>query len=188
MRESGAGRAIRKPPQAARLRRPPADPDGQVDAMLRSCLGRFATGVTVVSFHTPDGPRGVTVNAFTSVSLEPPIVLVSIAKAGRAHDALRERSFCVNVLGAEQEALARCFAGGDSDVDPRWVEGRRAPRLQGVLAHIECTPWRVYDGGDHSLFLGEIVDFGHRDGDALAYMGSRFTTIAESETGVEYLI
>jgi flavin reductase len=188
MTERGGGRAVRKPPQAAKLRRRPADAEAELAARLRSCLGRFATGVTVVTFAAADGPRGVTVNSFTSVSLEPPLVLVSIAKAARAHDALRERPFCVNVLGAEQEALARRFAGGDPEAEPHFTEGERAPRLQGALAHVECEPWRVYDAGDHSLFLGEIAGFGHRDGDALAYMGSRFTTIAESDTGVEYLI
>jgi flavin reductase (DIM6/NTAB) family NADH-FMN oxidoreductase RutF len=188
MTESGRDRGIRKPPQAAKLRRRPVDEAGLGAARLRSCLGRFATGVTVVTFDTAEGPGGVTVNSFTSVSLEPPLVLVSIAKAANAHDKLGERSFCVNVLGAEQEALARRFAGGDADVLPRFAEGGHAPRLEGALAHVECAPWRTYDGGDHSLFLGEIGDFAHRDGDALAYMGSRFTTIAEPETGVEYLI
>jgi flavin reductase (DIM6/NTAB) family NADH-FMN oxidoreductase RutF len=188
MRESGRDRGIRKPPQAARLRRRPVDEAGLRAARLRSCLGRFATGVTVVTFGTPEGPGGVTVNSFTSVSLEPPLVLVSIARTTKAHDNLGDRPFCVNVLGAEQEALARRFAGGDADIRPRFAAGGRAPRLEGALAHVECAPWRTYDGGDHSLFLGEIVDFAHRDGDALAYIGSRFTTIAEPEAGVEYLI
>ena len=188
MRESGRNRGIRKPPQAARLQRRPVDEEGLRAARLRSCLGRFATGVTVVTFDTAEGPGGVTVNSFTSVSLEPPVVLVSIAKSASAHDKLGDRPFCVNVLGAEQEALARRFAGGDADIRPRFTPGARAPRREGALAHEECAPWRTYDGGDHTLFLGEIVDFAHRDGDALAYIGSRFTAIAEPETGVEYLI
>src|ERR1700749_1181311 len=78
---------------------------------LRSCLGRFATGVVVVTFDSDDGPRGITVNSFTSVSMDPPLVLVSVARRARAHDALFDRAFCVNVLGGEQEALARRFAG-----------------------------------------------------------------------------
>jgi flavin reductase len=144
--------------------------------------------VTVVTGLAGHQPVGLAVNSFTSVSLEPPVVLVSIAKDAKAHGSLGEQSFCVNVLGAEQEALARRFAGGDADVRPRFAEGGRAPRLEGALAHVECAPWRTYDGGDHTLFLGEIVDFAHREGDALAYIGSRFTTIAEPEAGVEYLI
>jgi flavin reductase len=189
MTESAGGRAIRKPPQAAKLRRPQVDPDAELAARLRSTLGRFATGVTVVTFDAGDGPRGVTVNSFTSVSLDPPLVLVSVARTSSAHDRLRDRPFCVNVLGAEQEAIARRFAGGDAGQEPTFDEGGgRAPRLGGALAHVDCEPWRAYDGGDHTLFVGRVTAFDHRDGDALGYMGSRFTTFAESETGVEYLI
>jgi flavin reductase (DIM6/NTAB) family NADH-FMN oxidoreductase RutF len=180
---------MRQVPQAAKLRRPRVDPEAELAARLRSTLGRFATGVAVVTFDAGDGPRGVTVNSFTSVSLDPPLVLVSIAKTASAHDRLRDRPFCVNVLGAEQEAIARHFAGGEAAVEPRFDERPdRAPRLAGALAHVDCEPWRAYDGGDHTLYLGEITGFDHRDGDALGYMGSRFTTFAESETGVEYLI
>jgi hypothetical protein len=133
MTESARGRAIRKPPQAAKLRRRPVDPEAELAARLRSTLGRFATGVAVVTFDAGDGPRGVTVNSFTSVSLEPPLVLVSIAKTASAHDRLRDRAFCVNVLGAEQEPIARRFAGGDAGVEPGFDErGDRAPRLAGT--------------------------------------------------------
>jgi flavin reductase (DIM6/NTAB) family NADH-FMN oxidoreductase RutF len=154
---------------------------------LRSCLGRFATGVVVVTFDSEDGPRGITVNSFTSVSMEPPLVLVSVARRARAHDALFDRSFCVNVLGGEQERLARHFAGAPAgEVD--WARHEGPPRLAGVLAHLECRPWRTYDGGDHTLFLGEVVDYDYRDGDALAFHGSQFTRIADDQLGIEYLL
>jgi flavin reductase len=157
---------------------------------LRSCLGRFATGVVVVTFETPEGPRGLTVNAFTSVSMEPPLILVSVARNAKAHDLLHDRPFCVNVLGAEQEAVARQFAGAEpgAHVDPAWVDGARTPRLAGVLAHLECRAWREYEGGDHTLFLGEVVDFDFRDGDALGFHTSGFTAIAEQRLGIEDLI
>jgi flavin reductase (DIM6/NTAB) family NADH-FMN oxidoreductase RutF len=158
---------------------------------LRSCLGRFATGVAVVTFASDDGPRGITVNSFTSVSMSPPLVLVSVARAARSHDALRGRSFCVNVLGAEQEPVARLFAGAHSAADAAtavWHEGPVAPRLAGVLAHLKCRPWRDYDGGDHTLFLGEVAGFEYRDGDALGYHSSRFTSIADEQLGIEDLI
>src|SRR3954452_19572876 len=99
---------------------------------LRSCLGRFATGVAVVTFEGGDGPRGITVNSFTSVSMEPPLVLVSVARRARSHDALKGRPFCVNVLGAEQEAIARQFAGTGAG-DALWVDDANVPRLAGVL-------------------------------------------------------
>jgi flavin reductase (DIM6/NTAB) family NADH-FMN oxidoreductase RutF len=154
---------------------------------LRSCLGRFATGVAVVTFDTGAGPRGLTINSFTSVSLEPPLVLVSIARRAKAHDLLVGRPFCVNVLGAEQETIARTFAGGPP-TDVPWIGGDHAPGLAGVFARLECRPWRAYDGGDHTLFLGEVMRFGYRDGAALAYHASTFQTIAEDDFGVEYLI
>ncbi|HZE04751.1 MAG TPA: flavin reductase family protein [Solirubrobacteraceae bacterium] len=154
---------------------------------LRGCLGRFATGVVVVTFDAPDGPRGITVNSFTSVSADPPLVLVSVARRARSHDALKGRSFCVNVLAAEQEAIARRFAGsGEGGVV--WVPGAPVPRLAGVLAHLECRPWCDYPGGDHTLFLGEVIDFSYRDGDALGFHASRFTPIADTQLGIEDLI
>jgi len=157
---------------------------------LRSCLARFATGVTVVTFATPGEPRGITINSFTAVSLEPPLVLISIARAANAHDLLVDKPFCVNVLGAEQEGLARRFAGASNGELPCWAPecGHEIPRLDGSLAFVECEPWRVYDGGDHSLVLGRVVHFDHRQGGALVYLASRFATIAEPELGVEYLI
>ncbi|HEY3682684.1 MAG TPA: flavin reductase family protein [Streptosporangiaceae bacterium] len=155
---------------------------------LRCCLGRFVTGVTVVTFACEGRSYGITVNAFTSVSLEPPIVLVSIARRARAHDLLRGRPFCVNVLGAEQEPYARAFSGGDTVV-PQWhPPDDGPPRLAGTLAHLACRPWRAYDGGDHTLFLGEVTGYAYRDGDALAYANSRFTTVTEPTFGHEYLI
>lgn len=154
---------------------------------LRSCLGRFATGVVVVTFDTDDGPRGLTVNAFTSVSMEPPLILVSVARNAKAHDLLHDTPFCVNVLGAEQQALAMQFAGRPSDVPFRWIEDGVAPRLAGVLAFLACKPWRAYDGGDHTLFLGEVADFHYRDGDALGFHGSGFTAIGDQQLGIEDL-
>ncbi len=170
--------------------RPRALPDPTefgLQAALRACLGRFATGVAVVTFAADDGPHGITVNSFTSVSLRPPLVLASVARAARSHDLLAGRAFTVNVLGAEQEALARSFAGGERR-DAAWIEGTLAPRLAGVLAHLECRPWRAYDGGDHTLFVGEVAHFDYRSGDALGYLAGRFVPIADLDLGFEHLI
>ncbi|MFI6934227.1 flavin reductase family protein [Streptomyces sp. NPDC050287] len=154
---------------------------------LRACMSRFATGVTVVSYATDSGPRGATMNSFTSVSAEPPLVLVSVARRARCHDQLADGPFCVNILGAEQEQLARLFAGASSTAEPRWAEGARVPRLADPLAWVECEPWRAYDGGDHTLVLGRVTDLGHRDGDALTYAWSRFASTTESTDGIEHL-
>ncbi len=74
--------------------------DSARDGELRACLSRFAAGVTVVTFAGPQGPRGLTVSSFTSVSMRPPLVLVCIARTARSHDELARQPFCVNVLGA----------------------------------------------------------------------------------------
>lgn len=165
------------------LYRPPAQ-------FFRGSLGRFATGVAVVGFDTEDGPRGVTVNSFTAVSMDPPLVLASIQRTSSSHDLLRGRPFSVNVLGAEQERLARQFGGraGDVPADAAvWVHEGVAPRLAGVLSWFVCSPWAEYDGGDHTLFLGHVQDFDHRSGDALGFVDGQFTVIHEYVPGHESL-
>lgn len=154
---------------------------------FRGSLGRFATGVAIVTFDGTTKRHGITVNSFTSVSMDPPLVLVSIARSTTAHDELAGRPFTVNILGAEQRQLAMHFAGRPVD-EPLWVEGVSAPRLGNVLAYFECTPWAAYDGGDHTLYLGEVQDFNYRKGDALAYANSSFTTIPEDQLGMEDLL
>lgn len=158
---------------------------------LRGSLGRFATGVAVVTFDAAedDGSlrrQGITVNSFTSVSMEPPLVLVSIQRSVRSHDLLAGRPFAINVLGAEQQNVALHFAGRPV-VDPVWIEGRWAPRLAGALSHFVCTPWATYDGGDHTLFLGEVQEFDYRSGDALGFVHGQFCTIPEPSLGHEAL-
>jgi flavin reductase (DIM6/NTAB) family NADH-FMN oxidoreductase RutF len=154
---------------------------------FRGSLGRFATGVAIVTFDGATRRHGITVNSFMSVSLEPPLVLVGIARSAKAHDELAARPFAVNILGAEQRQLAMHFAGWPG-AEPVWVESATAPRLAGVLAYFECTPWAAYDGGDHTLYVGEVTDFNYRRGDALAFANSRFTTIPESQLGIEELL
>jgi flavin reductase len=151
--------------------------------VLRGCLGRFATGVAVVTFDGfADGTakrHGLTVNSFTSVSLDPPMVLVAIQRSVRAHALLTGRPFTVNVLGAEQRDIAMHFAGRPN-TEPAWIEGAHAPRLAGPASWFECTPWTEHDGGDHTLFLGKVEHFGHRPGDCLGFADGTFLTIPDS--------
>jgi flavin reductase len=114
-------------------------------------------------------------------------VLVSIGRRARGHDLVAGRPFGVNILGAEQEPVARHFAGDPHPDHVRWVEHDVAPRLAGVLAFIGCEPWQAYDGGDHTLFLGRVVDLEYRDGAALGYAYSRFTRLEEPALGMEYI-
>ncbi|MET9834937.1 flavin reductase family protein [Streptomyces sp. NPDC006385] len=127
---------------------------------LRTCLGHFATGVTVVSCAVGDTLHGATVNAFTAVSLDPPLVLVSLDRASKAARLLPGRPFTVNVLAEEQRHLALRFAGRQETPtpSPRWqpAPGPLAPALHGSLATFFCSPWANHDGGDHVLFLGRV--------------------------------
>lgn len=150
--------------------------------VLRDVMGNFATGITVLT-AAGDHCHGMTANAFSSVSLEPPMVLCCIARTAQMHEAiLRTRHFGVSVLSAEQEHLARYFASkdrprGKAQFDQvEWFPARRsgAPLLAGSLAWLECELAEVYHGGDHSIFLGTVLDAARRSGDALLFFGGGF--------------
>jgi flavin reductase (DIM6/NTAB) family NADH-FMN oxidoreductase RutF len=154
---------------------------------LRSCLARFATGVTVVTTDGPEGRAGLTVNSFTAVSLDPPLVLFSLLKTARRHDRFPGRPFVVNVLGTEQEALARHFAGGPQLDHVAWDDSASSPRLAGALAVVDCVPWASYDVGDHTLVVGQVTAFSYREGDALGYFCGRFVRLEAPTLGIEFL-
>ncbi len=123
----------------------------------------YPQGVTVVTSRDGDEPRGITVSSFTSVSLTPPLVLVSIAKGSLLHDQYREaKAFAVNFLADDQRSVSDRFAGRTTAKDR--FEGVRftlgvsgSPVIEGVRAVIECKAWHAYDGGDHSVILGEVI-------------------------------
>lgn len=125
---------------------------------MRTCLGRFVTGVTVVTVRSGDVVHGATVNAFMSVSLDPPLVMVSLDRRSRACALLDGSEFGVNVLGADQEHLAMQFAGRPSlsDDEVPWDDRGDAPKLAGTSAYFSCEPWAAYDGGDHVLYVGRV--------------------------------
>ena len=175
-------------PQSTRRVRTRVEIEAELASTLRNSLGRFVTGVAVLTFNVDEGPRGITINSFTSVSLDPPLILASIAKSSRSHDLLADGiPFTVNILGAEQEAVARHFSRRGQDLPVRWSVEASSPRLLGTLAHFECKPWRSYDAGDHTLVLGEVIDFAAREGDALGFFTSRFMPVAEERLGHEDL-
>ncbi len=127
---------------------------------LRTCLSRFVTGVAVVSYLSDGQPRGLTVNSFTSVSMDPPLILVSLARSAKACDQLNDTPFVINVLRASQIDVAMQFAGRPKPGAPiRWITDGpdQPPLLAGALATFRCIPWRAYDGGDHVLQVGEVV-------------------------------
>ena len=152
-----------------------------VDALsFREAMGRFPTGVTIVTARDPgDAPVGLTVSAFTSVSLEPPLVLVCVAATSNSHDVLLDAGrFTINVLADDQTDLAYRFATAPSEerfTDTAWVAGgNEAPRLEGVAAWLECELEEVHRGGDHSILIGRVVAVGTSEREALVYHRGAF--------------
>ncbi|WP_230206955.1 flavin reductase [Novosphingobium sp. Gsoil 351] len=129
---------------------------------LRDALGCFATGVTVVTAHGADGaPIGLTANSFTSVSLDPPLLLVCIANGAGSAQALREvESFAVNVLQIGQQPVSNLFAGKGQDrfAGTDWSHGESGvPVLSGSLSSFECRRAAVHEAGDHFILVGEVT-------------------------------
>lgn len=142
----------------------------------------FATGVTIVTARTPAGVLvGLTANSFNSVSLQPPLVLWSLAQAAGSMAALSTGShYAINILAADQKDLAERFAGGRAD---RWqgvayTDGASgAPLLDGAAASFECFNRSRYEEGDHVIFVGEVERCTHRVGAApLLFHGGKFYT------------
>ena len=130
---------------------------------LRRVMGHFATGVTVITTKDKEGgPNGLTANAFMSLSLNPPLILISVDKSATCYSCFElHNGFTVNFLSEGQEEISRRFAtkGIDKFAEINWREGSNgAAILDGVLGHIECKVTQSYDGGDHTIVVGEILD------------------------------
>lgn len=156
-------------------------------AEMRAVMGAFATGVTVVT-SGQDLPHGMTANAFASVSLEPAMVLVCVKRTAVMHATiLTNGTFAVSILAADQEGLARYFASSARPRDEREFrtvnhrpgEHTGAPIIDGNIGWVECKLAAVYEGGDHSIFLGSVLGIGRGDRtDALVFHTGRFTELA----------
>jgi flavin reductase (DIM6/NTAB) family NADH-FMN oxidoreductase RutF len=147
---------------------------------LRNVMGRFATGVTVVTTTHKDTIHGMTANAFLSVSLRPPLVLVSLGRCRMSEMLPRTGQYGVSVLAADQEHFAAHFAGQKpSPVDPQFVWHDALPHLDGALAHVGCRVVDVHAAGDHVLWIGEVQHLSHRDGEPLLFYTGRFGTLRE---------
>ena len=148
---------------------------------LRLVLSRFPTGVTIVGTrHQPEGVCGLTVNAFASVSLEPPLVLVCVDRTSNTHGCIEASgAFTVNVLATGHEELAKAFAQKRDDKFggvPHRLTADGAPIMDGVVAWLECGVRDVLEGGDHTIFMGEVRAAEEGDGRPLVFFRSGFTT------------
>jgi flavin reductase (DIM6/NTAB) family NADH-FMN oxidoreductase RutF len=130
---------------------------------LRRVMGHFATGVTVITTKDQDGNlNGLTANAFMSLSLDPPLVLISVDKGAQCYACFNlQNGFTVNFLSEDQEEVSRRFAtkGIDKFADLRWHAGDNgAAILDSALGYVECRITQCYDGGDHTIVVGEVVN------------------------------
>ncbi len=143
--------------------------DGRV---LRDALGRFATGVTVVTVPGPEGPMGFTANSFASVSLDPALVLWSPAKASSRYAQFATAShYAIHVLGVEQYDLSRRFVRNGIGFDglPPETNAEGVPLLPNTLARFECQHHASHDGGDHQIIVGRVIRFALREGAPLVF-------------------
>ena len=136
--------------------------------LFRETLGRFATGVTVVTAMSDDEPVGLTCQSFTSVSLDPPLVLFCPAKTSRSWPLIeRAGTFCVNILAHDQHDISDTMAtrGLDKFAGLAWQPSAKtgSPVLDGVLGHVDCSIEAVHDGGDHRVVVGRVVDLAVTD-------------------------
>lgn len=139
---------------------------------FRDALGRFATGVCVITAPSDIGPLGITANSFASVSLDPPLVLWAPAKFSRRHDAFaRARDFAIHVIGREEAEIAARFSrDGTAFDDTDWEHNPQGvPVLNGCLARFECRRTALHDAGDHSIVIGRVTAAHWRDGAPLVF-------------------
>ena len=158
-------------------------------AAFRKALGSFATGVTIVTTCAGGEQFGVTANSFSSVSLDPPLVLWSLAKTSSSLAAFSSApGFAVHVLASDQQELSNRFAKRNSDkfADLRLETGDAGnPLLTDCAARFECRTTYRYEGGDHIIFVGKVIDFRHGDKEPLLFHAGRYATRArdDSDTG-----
>jgi flavin reductase (DIM6/NTAB) family NADH-FMN oxidoreductase RutF len=164
--------------------------EGDPAIAFRRTLGMFATGVTVLTTRAGDQVHGMTANAFMSVSLRPPLVLISLDRRARMSGMLHEGTrYGVSVLEAAQAGLSDRFAGrpGDDLPEPTFTLVHDTPLVDGALAHLVARVVRSYWGGDHSLFLGQVEYAHYGEGRPLLFHGGRYERLVRRAAGDETL-
>jgi flavin reductase (DIM6/NTAB) family NADH-FMN oxidoreductase RutF len=156
---------------------------------FRKAMGCFATGVTIITLDLRGEVHGMTANAFTSVSLDPPLVLVCVDLKARTHAHLRaQKRFGINVLGENQRAISEYYARPDRSHQRAEIEaGARfdrtrhgTPMLRGALAYLECRLRSTEQAGDHTIFIAEVEDVVVRQGDPLLFFRGKYRSLGSS--------
>lgn len=153
---------------------------------FRKALGAFVTGVTIVTTTQADGTkRGFTANSFTSVSLDPALILVCIGKSASSYPVFSETPhFCVSILGEHQKPASSVFAtkAADKFEQVAWHEARTgSPVIDGAAAWFDCETHQVIDAGDHVILIGKVVDFAHSEASPLGYCRGAYLTFSLSQ-------
>ena len=150
---------------------------------FRIALGRFATGITVITTITPQGPIGITANSFASISLEPALVMWSPAKASSRHDIfVAADAFAVHVLSSDQKAVCDAFIRRkDAFEEIAYTPNQDGvPLIAGCLAVFECRRSTTYSAGDHTIILGEVYAAFERAGDSLIFSNGEFSSLQQT--------
>jgi 4-hydroxyphenylacetate 3-hydroxylase, reductase component len=159
---------------------------------FRKCLGQFATGVTVITTQTPDGPVGLTANSFSSLSLDPPLILWSIdLKSSRFRHFHEAEAFTINILASDQVHLSNHFttAGPEKFDEVGWVPGKNgAPILNDVAGFLECTKHGEHVGGDHLIMIGKVGCAFRSEAEVLLFAQGKYGVPAEHPDNVRSVV
>lgn len=150
------------------------------DRIFRDAMGKFATGITIVSMNDEDGNNiGMTVNAFMSVSLNPKLIAVSIDEKASMYDRLKEtKQFGVSVLKEEQQDISMIFAKQkEKDREIEFIDQNGVPVIKDALATLSCETEKQAIAGDHLIIIARVTDIGQQDGDPILYFGGNYRTI-----------
>ena len=157
-------------------------PGPEMSRQYRDALSEFPTGVTIITCQSDIGPLGITVNSFTSVSVDPPLVMWCVTKASQRYKAFMEtRHFAIHIMPSDTEDLCLSFARSGQAFDrTHWhLSKNQVPILESCLAYLECSYFKDYDGGDHSILLGLVDEVSVFEGVPLAFAKGRFNRLEE---------
>jgi flavin reductase (DIM6/NTAB) family NADH-FMN oxidoreductase RutF len=151
------------------------------DRFFRNAMGKFATGITVVSTEVDGEAHGMTANAFVSVSLSPKLILVSIDKRARMLSLIQKsKKFGVSFLSADQQTESMRFAGQIKEEIPyNFEQFGELPVIKDALANLTCNLYNEVEAGDHILFIGEVTDLKVNEGEPLLYFGGQYRKLEE---------
>jgi len=150
------------------------------DRQFRNAMGKFATGVTIITTSVNNEAHGMTANAFMSVSLSPKLVLISIGEKAKMNEYIKESGkFAVSILSEDQQEMSMIFAGQikeNRDVDFKWMN--ELPVIDQALVNLTCNVRDSYIAGDHTLYVGEVTDLSLENGNPLSFFEGQYKNIS----------